>query len=273
MSTDGRYRIFSFYFARPLACAFICMTISIAIVGASASTGGPTSADLTTNVWNQIRLAVLNQDCGYLGRPEYCIRDQDFVDGIIKRLVDKHFGGVVPHEPRNLAELIDYAQTDYMIALRSDEGLRRLEVLFHRRFVSPQILQTDSRVIIRFGFVPGRLSRGPRERIYTTDSAHLQNGHWKSESAASELVRYISMYGTSHIVDLEVEIADRLQTRWTYRYDRRVDRIFIFNSEMPTGAYVTPTAIGNDFPAYVAGYKRLELTHLRWERQAQLRVR
>lgn len=231
----------------------------------------PANGPAQQRAWERVRAALAKADSGFAKRLEYCVLDREFVDPIVQRLIDKYYGGVIPTEEAKLVELIEYAQTDHAAAHQTPDGLRRLEKLLEKRFASPQVTQQGNRVVVDFGFLPGRMTAGPRARIGVSESSHVQDGQWKSVEVAQALTKYVAEQAGAAYLDLVVSLADAQQTRWTYSYDRAADRLYVFSSGMPTGAFVSTEPVAKQLGTYVAGTKSFATAQLRWERNAQVR--
>jgi hypothetical protein len=248
-------------------CALGLMLMAVSLPSHASETADPPAHQ---RGWISVRAALAGPDCGLLKRGEYCIRDRDFVDPIVQRLLNKYYGDAIPSDAATLAELTEFAQTEFAIALQTTDGLRRLEALIRARFATPKVTQSDGGVLIDFGLIPGRLSVGPRGRIGVHESPHLQAAQWKSIEVAQALAQHTGTHSGAKFVQLDAQILDTQQTRWSYRYERATDRVLVFSSNMPTGAYVTTGPVGKDFAEYVTGQKSLAVEQLRWQRQAQV---
>ena len=214
--------------------------------------------------------AIATSGCGFAGRREYCMTDSGVIDATIQRLVEKYFAGRVPVERERRAELVAYAQTEMIAAMRSPGGLKWLEVRTRERFEHPTITTYSGRVLVDVGFVPGTLSVGPRARIALANSSHVERGQWRSAEVAAHLVRYAADFPHVPVIDVVVLIADSHNTHWTYRFERAAGRILVFNDTMPTGSYVTEGHVDAALADYVAGRRSLATDQLRWLRAAQV---
>jgi hypothetical protein len=214
--------------------------------------------------------AIATSGCGFAGRREYCMTDSAEIDATIKRLVGKYFAGLIPIESAHRAELVAYAHTDMIAALRSPGGLQWLEARTRERFERPTITTYSGRVLVDVGFVPGTLSVGPRARIALANSSHVERGQWRSAEVAAHLARYVADFPHLPVIDVVALIADSHNTRWTYRFERAAGRILVFNDTMPTGAYVTEGHVDATLSDYVAGRRSLATDQLRWLRTAQV---
>jgi hypothetical protein len=248
-----------------------CALGLVMMIGATHSDAAETTdAAVQQRGWSSVRTALAGPDCGLLKRDEYCIRDRDFVDPIVQRLLNKYYGGTIPREAAKLAELTEFAQTNFATALQTADGLRRLEALIRARFATPKITQSDGGVLIDFGLIPGRLSVGPRGRIGINESPHVFSTQWKSIEVAQALAQHTSPHSSAKFVQLDAQILDTQHTRWSYRYERATERVLVFSSNMPTGGYVTTGPVGKDFVEYVTGQKSFAVEQLRWQRQARV---
>ena len=140
-------------------------------------------------VWSRVRESMTDPACAFANRPEYQIMDRDFLDAIIRRLLDKHYNGEMPRTASDRTELMEFARTDCSIALRSQDGLRRLELLFQRRFSNPVTNVSGDSVVVDYGFVPGPLVADSRARITTSKSPHIANDQWSSTEVTGSLAR------------------------------------------------------------------------------------
>lgn len=221
----------------------------------------------------QVRASMFTEERCYAHRAEYCVRDRDFVDPIIQKLLDKYYDGVMPTEKDKVDEVIQAAGSDYRVALETPDGLRRIEKLVEARFAAPVVKDEGTRVTVDFGCLPGKLSVGvgPRARMGSSESPHFAEGQWHSTEAAQALAKYAAQFPKAQIVELVVQVPDMGLTRWTYHLDRQKDAVYVWNNGMPTGAYVTEAPLGGTLDAYTGGQKSLHTGKLRWERNAQLR--
>lgn len=221
----------------------------------------------------QVRALLFTEERCYARRAEYCVRDRDFVDPIIQKLLDKYYDGVMPTEKDKVDEVIQAAGSDYRVALETPDGLRRIEKLVEARFAAPVVKDEGAKVTVDFGCLPGKLSVGvgPRARMGSSESPHFAEGQWHSTEVAQALAKYAAQFPKAQAVELVAQVPDMGLTRWTYHLDRQKDAIYVWNSGMPTGAYVTDAPLGGRLDAYTGGQKSLHTGKLRWERNAQLR--
>lgn len=237
------------------------------VVGACAGTVDPAS-------WGALREAVsaatAAEGCGFVSLPEYCPREADEIDPVLRRLVDKHYNGSVPVGAVDRTDLIAYARTDLVAAMRTAAGLRRLEQRIGQRFRTPVVSRQAGHVSINLGAVPGTLQSRPRQPISLANSPHVVAGEWRSTEAATALARFATEHPDAAIVDVVVLVVDARRARWTYRLDRARHRVLVFNDLMPTGAYVTDGHTDSSLTGYIDGRRSLHTANLRWLRTAQV---
>jgi hypothetical protein len=213
--------------------------------------------------YQKIRESLFTPDTCLFKQLDYCVRDKDFIDPMIKEVLDKYYDGVIPSSADKLIEVQNSVSAKYRNALYAAEGLRRVEKLLETRFQNPSVKEEGTTVSVDFGVLPGTLSVGARWAIGLSASSHLTDGEWKTAEIAERFHKYYAQFPKAHALRLVIHIPSRTQSsEWIYHYSVSDDRIVLITGNSPNRGLATPSVIGRTFEPYRKGEKSLHTKNL-----------
>lgn len=217
--------------------------------------------------FQKIRESLFTPETCLFKQIDYCVRDKDFIDPLIREVLDKYYEGVVPDKADKLQEVQNSVSAKYRNALYSADGLRRVEKLLEQRFLQPKLEDQGITVTVDFGVLPGTLSVGARSSIGISASSHMTDGEWTTQEIAERFQKYHAQYPKAHALRLKVSIPSRIQSSdWIYHYSVADDRIIVLTGNSPNRGLATPTVIGRTFDRFLKGEQSLHsknLVHVR----------
>lgn len=215
----------------------------------------------------KVRESLFTPETCLFKRLDYCVRDRDFIDPLIREVLDKYYDGVVPQQADKLLEVQRSVAAKYRNALYASDGLRRVEKLLEQRFQQPKVEDTGTVVSVDFGVLPGTLTVGARSSIGISESSHLTDGEWNTKEIAERFKTYHAQHPKAHAIRLMISIPSRIQSSdWIYHYSVSDDRIVVITGNSPNRGLATPTVIGRTFDRFLKGEQSLHsksLIHVR----------
>ena len=213
--------------------------------------------------YQQIRESLFTPETCLFKQLDYCVRDPDFIDPLIKEVLDKYYDGVVPTQADKLTEVKNSVFAKYRSALYATDGLRRVEKLLEQRFQSPIKKEEGTTLSIDFGVLPGKLVVGARSSIGIAESSHLTDGEWSSAEIGQLFKKYHAEFPRAHALRLIIQLPSRIQSsEWIYHYSVADDRIIVLTGGSPSRGLATPTVLGRSFDPYIKGEKSLHSKNL-----------
>lgn len=213
--------------------------------------------------FQKIRESLFAPETCLFKKPEYCVRDKDFIDPLIREVLDKYYDGVVPDKPDKLLEVQNSVAAKYRNALYAADGLHRVEKLLEQRFQNPTVEEQGTSLVVDFGVLPGTLVVGARWSIGISTSPHLTDGEWNTKDIAERFKKYHAQFPKVHAVRLKVSIPSRMQSSdWIYHYSVTDDRIVVITGNSPNRGLATPSTIGRTFDRFLKGEQSLHTKHL-----------
>ncbi len=201
-----------------------------ALLFAAASVGcGPPSPPKKVDGELMVRESLLDGSACFLGEPDFCIEDPEFLDSAIEHAVDARFDGEMPELERDVERLIRSARVAYKENLRSPAGLAKLEEKVAARYADPDVDDrlVDGIVNADLGAVPGRLAvRGRGDHIRLAESDLLERGELRGDEVGRRLAALAKAHPKAEVIRLEVEVPQGVRDQsWVYRYHRDLNQV------------------------------------------------
>lgn len=153
---------------------------------------------------------------------EYCPKDDDFLEPIIQQALDHLNKGILPQREGGVEAILQLAKSLHSTALRTPDGLARMEALVQKRFENPVVIVgTDWQhtVTVDYGAFPGKLAVGHRRGYYYKESSHFEEQQfnaWRSVEVAKELQRWHKQYPSSKAIVLHIHNPSYRSYTYTY---------------------------------------------------------
>lgn len=226
-----------------------------------------------SKTWQKIREGITVPENCFLKRQEYCIRDAQFVDGVIQKYLSRYSEyDNKTFSDSDVAELIKNLGVNYETAWQTPDGLYRLEQALDQRYKQPKIVDKGLSVGVNVGVVPGKLSLSLRHGVVIGASEHYDGSalQWKSTEWMILLRDYHQRYPQARYIHLVADLPGVYYepNRFEFIYDQTEDRILLFHPGYFSGIYRSDKLHG-DFDSYIQGHKKMELySDLKRERTA-----
>jgi hypothetical protein len=230
-------------------------------VASSEADGGraaPSAEKLKAARQRLIEAMIQPRSC-YMESLDYAVRDPEFLDAVLKKLLGRATLAEVADDDREMKNLIREAPDIYAAELQTEDGIARLQKVLAQRFAQPVVRSSGKIIEADYGHVAAKLFVGRRKTI-TIDfdaSPHLVNREWRSTEVAAALKDQLDKHPDAEGVELRVLIPEALLgSEWRYTYRRSIDRVIITFPGAPRRPYMTPV-LGHDLSPYIRGEKSL----------------
>ena len=262
--------------APPQVLAMVAVTLAGCGGGAAPRAMNP---EVTREEREQMRqslfLAMISEESCYLKSLDYAVRDREFLDRVLKRmLTGRTLDEVIAGDRQftssggnyEVARMLREAPESYAKELRTEDGIARLEKLIAERFAHPKVEMQWNVVLVTYGHVAAKLKPVDHNRIVIDfpASEHLDpNREWRSQEIATALKYQLEMHPAADGVQLRVLIPGSREdeTEWRYEYRRTTDRVkIVFGWRELPGFLSEP--VGHDFGPYINGEKGLSSTRM-----------
>lgn len=156
-----------------------------------------------------IRAALLDGSQCYAGRPEYCIRDEEYLRAAIDHALERRANGKMPKFEREVNAVLGTAKTAYRDSTRAPVGLAKVEALVQAHYDDPPVDTTLVPGIVSadLGALPGSLRLGGRTRQITVgDSDLIDKSWWASGEAGRRLAALAAAHPEAKEIRIQVHI-------------------------------------------------------------------
>jgi hypothetical protein len=209
--------------------------------------------------------AMITPDSCYMSNLDYAVRDPDFLDQVMARLLGRTTLQDVADDPHEFEQLVREAPGSYSALLETEDGLARLSRVVSERFAHPVVTMKNDVVRADYGHIAAKLYRGVRTRIAISfrDSPHLdENWEWRSNEVAAAFKSLMEQHPEARIWELRVLIPGGLQpSEWLYSYEYRNDRVLVQTGTFPSHSYYSGK-LNHDFGPYLRGEALLDTRSL-----------
>lgn len=161
-------------------------------------------------------------------KPEYCVKDPKFVDGVIQKVFDQHAKGGPPKTEGEIQKLERRLLTTYQFQHRGTElGRQRVTELISKRHAAPSVSQKGTRVEADYGLVPGSFEPHRQSfRFISGDKA--PRGQWESKEVGAKLKSLMAEHPSATAVSLKVETRyGTNRKKWTYTYTPKAATLIV----------------------------------------------
>jgi hypothetical protein len=231
---------------------------------AGLACGSPTPQTPVDKPWDlATRMLIEDGKNCFADFAPYCIDDPAFVAEVLADLIDSAFDGEVPATERGVKKLVMMGRSRYSNDQTKGPVARaRVEQLIRDHYDStPGTIEGD-RLVVDLGVVPGSIDKVGRTTTIA-QSEMLADHEYAGPEAASMLSRHLKAHPTLNTVELQIRLPRHSAlSRWTYRYARSRDRIFVTRPDETAHAYSSPK-LGGDFGPYLRGEASLATEDLK----------
>lgn len=195
----------------------------------AACTRKPPPEQYVRDGWGEVRAELTSGKHCFAEQPEYCVTEQAFVDGAIKPRLDALYGGEMPLRRAHVEATKRASAIAYKKAQMTAEAIAIVESNLEARYQAPKIEETEERVNVDFGVVPGRLAGHPGALELTMEDSPLaENGAWLEAEARMELAKFAKQYPDARLVRLVVTVPTKVGLgRFVYRLDREHHHVYV----------------------------------------------
>lgn len=203
--------------------------------------------------------AMIQPSYCYMQSLDYAVRDPEFLDAVLAKLLGSAKLAEVALDERELQNLTREAPALYSGELQTADGLLRLERVVAQRFAHPVVHLSGQLVEVDYGHIAAKLHLSRRKAIGIDfeGSPHLLNREWRSTEVAAALKEHLDKHPDADGVQLRVVIPEALiADEFRYSYRRSTDRVLITFPGEPRRPFLSPP-LGHDFAPYIRGEKSL----------------
>jgi hypothetical protein len=205
--------------------------------------------------------AMIQADHCYLGNLDYAVRDPDFLDQVLQKLLGSETLQQLAGDPYEFQMMKRFAANYYSIQMETDDGLTRLARVVADRFAHPVITVQGQNVRADYGHIAAKFTRSIRHPVGISfgDSPHLNaSREWQSPEVAAALKDLLDKHPDAALVEVRVLIPGGLQTpEWIYSYRPLNDRVLVTLPTPPLRSYYTDH-LNHDFGPYLRGEVSLD---------------
>lgn len=195
----------------------------------------------------------------YMESLDYAVRDPDFLEAVLAKLLGQSTLAEVAGDERELQNLLREAPAIYAAQLQTPDGLLRLENVVAQRFARPLVRTSGKLVEVDYGHIAAKLRINRRHTIGIDFelSPHLVDREWRSSEVAAALKEHLAQHPDVEGVQLRVVIPEALlANEWQYSYRRSTDRVQVSFPGAPRRPFIS-AELHHDFGPYVRGEKSL----------------
>ncbi len=169
-----------------------------------------------------IREALLDGSQCYANRPEYCIRDEEYLRAAIDHALARHSDGKMPKYEREVKSLVGSAKTAYRDSTKAPVGLAKVEALVQAHYDDPPVDTSlvPGIVSANLGALPGELGiSGRGQKITLRNSALIEKFWWAPAEAGRRLAALAKTHPDAKTIRIQVHIETGSRDKdLVYRY-------------------------------------------------------
>lgn len=156
-----------------------------------------------------IREALLDGSQCYAQRPEYCIRDEEYLRAAIDHALARRSDGKMPKYEREVKAIVGSAKTAYRDSTKAPVGLAKVEALVQAHYDDPPVDTSLVAGVVsaELGALPGKLViRGRGQKIALGDSDLVEKFWWAPAEAGRRIAALAKAHPDAKTIRIQIHI-------------------------------------------------------------------